>query len=422
MTTHATSQITPGQPQPATARSMLRPQSQVFANNYRMHLIVLLVSQTAHFVVAATVPEARVMYLGVASLNIPLLVGRWYLHYHVDRKTAQQAGSTAWCLTVMAIYLVASMDTAGGIFVAQQAASNAVLGLIVYSLSAVAGMLHASVAPPLEHSLAVLASLTVATVCTCGPNPNFYAYGLTLWIMHVAGYGFCKHLFTQQATIVRVVSHTEALTEHIGIVGEMHDNSKERLQYELMFAKRRARNSDRALEEIRTRLKLFEKELTTRSSPPRPHPSPNVEPLFSRAVHAAATDDTLSEMRTADADTFDGDATAIPNLDALRSDLEANARALESERVPLTPKVAHMIKRLEEATEPLDLTNSLKSSDDDKPIKTLDQFMKDEHAKHVDRQRTTHRLRGRTGNARRAVLLPRAQQLKTGRSHAPGPA
>ena len=121
-------------------------------------------------------------------------------------------------------------------------------------------------------------------------------------------------------------------------------------------------------------------------------------------MHAAATDDTLSEMRTADADTFDPDATTNPNLDALRSDLEANARALEPERVPLAPKVAQMIKRLEEATEPLALTSSLKSSDDDKPAMTLDDLMKDAHNKHLTRTR----LRGRTGNARRPVrLMPR---------------
>ena len=217
---------------------MPRAAACVFANNYHLHMSTLTIAVVVHVLVMLTVPEAFIPHLLAFIATLPLLAGRVALHRHFKPIDAQRWASTGWCLTIIAVYVSTGLDVEEAVRPAVRASKDPVFGGSIIALCMMVGTLHASVAPPLAHSLAVLAVLTAAMgwVVVQTHSLAMVGWSVGLLLSHVLGYALSTHCFEQQATIVRFkedkaemeTSKAEIETRNAQLVSE-----KERLAWEV---------------------------------------------------------------------------------------------------------------------------------------------------------------------------------------------
>lgn len=210
---------------------MPRAAQHVFACNYRLHVGMLGACTIVHSANAHWVPGMRSTGFALAVVTVLLMLGRRSLHLHIDRHEAQRVGSAAWCLAVTGIYLAVSVDVTAGVALYERGNNDAGFGIVVMGLAAVAGVLHASVAPPVVHSLVVLASVTFSTARVVARHEACRVFEVLVWMMHIAGYLLSAHCFEQQATIVRFKEvKIEIEQRNAQLVGE-----KEKLAWEVAW-------------------------------------------------------------------------------------------------------------------------------------------------------------------------------------------
>ena len=203
----------------------------VFASNYGLHMGMLTVCVVAHLSVVLTVPEAAVNHTLALIATLPLIAGRVALHHHVNPTDAQRWASTGWCLTIILVYVSTSLDPAAACAPAERAVADPLFGLVIFALCAVVGVMHASVAPPWSHSVAVLSALvaSLGLVIVQTGSRAMVGWGANLLVSHVCGYVLSTHCFEQQATIVRFkVDNAEFELRNAQLVGE-----KEKLAWEV---------------------------------------------------------------------------------------------------------------------------------------------------------------------------------------------
>ena len=77
------------------------------------------------------------------------------------------------------------------------------LWLVLMALYPLVGMLHASVAPPRPHSIAVLSVVIAAITVVVAQTHSraMIAWGAGVLVSHVSGYLLSAHCFEQQAAI-----------------------------------------------------------------------------------------------------------------------------------------------------------------------------------------------------------------------------
>ena len=203
----------------------------VFASNYGLHMGMLTVCVVAHLSVVLTVPEAAVNHTLALIATLPLIAGRVALHHHVNPTDAQRWASTGWCLTIILVYVSTSLDPAAACAPAERAVADPLFGLVIFALCAVVGVMHASVAPPWSHSVAVLSALvaSLGLVIVQTGSRAMVGWGASLLVSHVCGYVLSTHCFEQQATIVRFkADNAEFELRMAQLVGE-----KEKLAWEV---------------------------------------------------------------------------------------------------------------------------------------------------------------------------------------------
>ena len=219
----------------ATTRSrqghMARAAACVFASNYALHVGTLTFCVVLHLIVAAAEGTMTSIHLGAALVTALMLAGRWYLHHYVAPLRARRFGATGWCLPIIVMYLASMLNPKASQEQSHRAAADPLIGIAVFMLCALAGMLHSSVAPPRAHSLAVLGSVLVAIGMAMLPTRDLSVilYGMLVVTSHVLGYALSTHCFEQQAALVRFKEDkAEVETRNAQLVSE-----KERLAWEV---------------------------------------------------------------------------------------------------------------------------------------------------------------------------------------------
>ena len=204
----------------------------VFASNYKLHTGALALCALAHVVIVLNVPEATTQHTLGFIATLPLLAGRVALHRHAKPADAQRWASTGWCLSIIVVYTTSVLDPAKASEPADRAAAHPLFGMAIFAFCALVGMLHASVAPPRPHSIAVLSVVIAAITVVVAQTHSraMIAWGAGVLVSHVSGYLLSAHCFEQQAAIVRCYdAQAEIERRNAQLVAE-----KERLEWEGM--------------------------------------------------------------------------------------------------------------------------------------------------------------------------------------------
>ena len=177
----------------------------VFASNYKLHTGALALCALAHVVIVLNVPEATTQHTLGFIATLPLLAGRVALHRHAKPADAQRWASTGWCLSIIVVYTTSVLDPAKASEPADRAAADPLFGMAIFAFCALVGMLHASVAPPRPHSIAVLSVVIAAITVVVAQTHSraMIAWGAGVLVSHVSGYLLSAHCFEQQAAIAR---------------------------------------------------------------------------------------------------------------------------------------------------------------------------------------------------------------------------
>ena len=204
----------------------------VFASNYKLHTGALALCALAHVVIVLNVPEATTQHTLGFIATLPLLAGRVALHRHAKPADAQRWASTGWCLSIIVVYTTSVLDPAKASEPADRAAADPLFGMAIFAFCALVGMLHASVAPPRPHSIAVLSVVIAAITVVVAQTHSraMIAWGAGVLVSHVSGYLLSAHCFEQQAAIVRCYdAQAEIERRNAQLVAE-----KERLEWEVV--------------------------------------------------------------------------------------------------------------------------------------------------------------------------------------------
>ena len=392
----------------AAAAASLATAAAIFAGNYGLHIIVLRACLAAHLGIAVFVPGVRATHGAAAVATVLLLVGRQHLAAMSDTQIARAYGISGWCLLTAPLYAAAGVsDATDSLAVAAIARSNTAVGVAALGMCAITGLLHASVAPTRNQTLGAVALVTAATASFAIKHPESATFAAFVWMAHVVGYALAAEAFEQHHLALHQLQ-ADNLSLHES--NEGHKTARERLNYDLALAQRLRRNSERALEEVRRVLKVFEREMTEplidgavvavplptpaalevwTSEAANEDPDAPPEPLFVKG--AAATAARRGIVTANDDDDDDSRSVATTTIDAAgargdwrgvrrrRAPASAFAPAASPPRTKLSPELRQLFDRVAAATEPVDMSNtaSLKSSDDDNPPRTLDELFND---------------------------------------------